>query len=175
MAIPSYRPHHPKVNFSELNFPNVDFNSPLQNIILDVRPFIEQGREYSYIAAKYIIGTIASRSATNNELGSCSIAFTRTRKVLSYFLEQYVKFGTEFGQSFKCLRELDLEYLNFVSNMKEIVCLTILVLIHYMIVICYIKKGYVMKLSNIFWMRVVMGLLWLKEMPKKQRNRQRIL
>ncbi|WP_397601745.1 hypothetical protein, partial [Silvanigrella sp.] len=54
MAMSSYKPHHPKANLSELNFSSVDFNSSLQNIILDVRPLIEQGREYSYIAASIL-------------------------------------------------------------------------------------------------------------------------
>ena len=47
----SFAPFHPKVNHAELNLAQVDFNSSLQNIVLDMRPLIEKGREYSYLAA----------------------------------------------------------------------------------------------------------------------------
>ncbi len=157
MAIPSYRPHHPKVNFSELNFPNVDFNSPLQNIILDVRPFIEQGREYSYIAASLLSEQLRLEVLQTMGLEAVQSHLPEQEKYYPT-LAQYVKFGTEFGQLSNRLRELDLEYLNSCLKHERNYLFDYLgahtlydrYLLH--------KKGLRYETLQHFWMRVAMGV-----------------
>ncbi len=157
MAITTYRPYHPKVNFSELSFPNVDFNSSLQNIILDVRPCIEQGREYSYIAASLLSEQLRLEVLQTIGLESTQTNLPEEEKFYPTLM-QYVKFGTEFGQLTNRLRELDLEYLNSCIKHERNYLFDYLgahtlydrYLLH--------KKGMRYETLQHFWMRVAMGV-----------------
>lgn len=111
MAASFYKPYHPKVNFSDLNFSSVDFSSSLQNIILDVRPLIEQGREYSYIAASTLSEQLRLEVLNTIGMTSCISNLPESEKLYPT-LNQYVQYGTQYGQLSTRLREFDLEYLN---------------------------------------------------------------
>ncbi|KAB8033517.1 ribonucleoside-diphosphate reductase subunit alpha [Fluviispira multicolorata] len=157
MAKNSYRPFHPKVNLTELNFSTVDFNSTLQNIILNVRPLIEQGREYSYIAASLLSEEL--RLEVLNTVGiTASLSELPEQEKLYPTLSEYVKFGTEQGQLSSRLRELDLEYLNSCIRHDRNYLFDYLgshtlydrYLLH--------KQGQRYETFQHFWMRVAMGV-----------------
>ena len=61
---------HPKVNFAQLNLSQVDLTSSLQNIILDMRPLIERGREYSYLAASVLSESLRTEMLSTLQLPS---------------------------------------------------------------------------------------------------------
>ena len=157
MAMSSYKPHHPKANLSELNFSSVDFNSSLQNIILDVRPLIEQGREYSYIAASILSEQL--RLEVLKTIGlEATVSNLPEQEKLYPTLSQYVHYGTEQGQLSNRLRELDLEYLNscikhdrnYLFDYIGAHTLYDRYLLH--------KKGMRYETWQHFWMRVAMGV-----------------
>ncbi|APJ03736.1 ribonucleoside-diphosphate reductase subunit alpha [Silvanigrella aquatica] len=157
MAMSSYRPYHPKANLSELNFSNVDFNSSIPNIILDVRPLIEQGREYSYIAASLLSEQL--RLEVLNTIGMSAQPSSAPEQEKHYpTLSEYVAFGTSQGQLSSRLRELDLEYLNSCIRHERNYLFDYLgshtlydrYLLH--------KKGMRYESFQHFWMRVAMGV-----------------
>ncbi|MBX9839889.1 MAG: hypothetical protein K2X69_16425, partial [Silvanigrellaceae bacterium] len=157
MAMSSYKPHHPKANLSELNFSSVDFNSSLQNIILDVRPLIEQGREYSYIAASILSEQLRLEVLKTIGLEATVSNLPEQEKVYPT-LSQYVHYGTEQGQLSNRLRELDLEYLNSCIKHERNYLFDYIgahtlydrYLLH--------KKGMRYETWQHFWMRVAMGV-----------------
>ncbi|MES2615080.1 MAG: ribonucleoside-diphosphate reductase subunit alpha [Bdellovibrionota bacterium] len=102
---------HPKVKVSELNLSGINLNTSLQNIILDLRPLIERGREYSYLAASVLSELLRIEMLTTLNLNS-EISTEQEEKKQYPTLAQYVDFGLKQGQLSARLKELDLEYLN---------------------------------------------------------------
>jgi ribonucleoside-diphosphate reductase alpha chain len=157
MAISSYRPYHPKANLSELNFSSVDFHSSLQNIILDIRPLIEQGREYSYVAASVLSEQLRLEVLTTIGMESSVSSLPEQEKIYPT-LSQYVEYGTLHGQLSSRLRELDLEFLNTIIRYERNYLFDYIgahtlydrYLLH--------KKGMRYESFQHFWMRVAMGV-----------------
>lgn len=157
MATSSYRPYHPKVNFSDLNLLNVNFSASLQNIILDVRPLIELGREYSYVAASVLSEQLRLEVFSTIGLKTDISSLPEQQKQYPT-LADYVHYGTENGQLSRRLRELDLIYLNSCIRHERNYLFDYLgahtlydrYLLH--------KKGMRYETFQHFWMRIAMGV-----------------
>jgi ribonucleoside-diphosphate reductase alpha chain len=157
MATSSYRPYHPKVNFSDLNLSNVNFSASLQNIILDVRPLIELGREYSYVAASVLSEQLRLEVFSTIDLKTEISSLPEQQKQYPT-LADYVHYGTENGQLSRRLRELDLVYLNSCIRHERNYLFDYLgahtlydrYLLH--------KKGMRYETFQHFWMRIAMGV-----------------
>ncbi len=106
-----FTPFHPQVNFKELYFSNIDFSSQIQNIILEIRPLIEQGREYSYLAAALLCEELRLEVMQSLNLPSTRSSLAESEKTYPT-LNQYVDYGIEAGHLTPRLKELDLEFLN---------------------------------------------------------------
>ena len=107
----SLRLFHPKIKISELNLARINLQSSLQNIILDIRPLIERGREYSYLAASVLSELLRTEVLATMSLNA-EVSSQAEENKLYPTLSQYVHFGIESGQLSSRLKELDLEYLN---------------------------------------------------------------
>src|SRR5579872_6425572 len=87
-----FAPFHPQVNFKELYFSNIDFSSKIENIILEMRPLIEQGREYSYLAASLLCEELRLEISKSLQLPSSRTNVAESEKKYPN-LQQYVEFG----------------------------------------------------------------------------------
>lgn len=152
-----FKPYHPKVQLSQLNLSNVDFHSSLQNICLDIRPLIERGREYSYLAAAVLSEQIRMESMGAMSI-PCKISNAKESEKTYPTLSQYVQFGIEQGQLSIRLKELDLDYLNQALRHERNYLFDYLgahtlydrYLLH--------KKGTRYESLQHFWMRIAMGV-----------------
>lgn len=106
-----FQPFHPQVNFKELYFSNIDFSSKIQNIILEMRPLIEQGREYSYLAASLLCEELRLEVMTALQIPSVRTHVPESEKKYPT-LQQYVDFGIACGHLSTRLKDLDLNFLN---------------------------------------------------------------
>ena len=148
---------HPKVNFAQLNLSQVDLTSSLQNIILDMRPLIERGREYSYLAASVLSESLRTEMLSTLQLPS-QVSHKSEDKKDYPTLSQYVNFGIENGLISSRLKELDLTYLNSCLKHERNYLFDYLgahtlydrYLLH--------KKGSRFESFQYFWMRIAMGV-----------------
>ena len=157
-------PHffHPKINVSTLNLAQVNLNASLQNIILDMRPLIERGREYSYLAATVLSELSRTEMLSTLNLNS-EVSYEPEDKKLYPTLSQYVHFGIEHGQLSTRLNELDLNYLNNCLKHERNYLFDYLgahtlydrYLLH--------KKGARYESFQHFWMRIAMGVSLAEE------------
>ena len=152
-----FTPFHPQVNFKELYFSNIDFSSKIQNIILEIRPLIEQGREYSYLAAALLCEELRLEVMQSLELPSTRSSSSESEKVYPT-LEQYVEFGIKTGHLSPRLKNLDLNFLNskiehtrnYLFDYLGAHTLYDRYLLH--------TKGQRYETYQHFWMRVAMGV-----------------
>jgi len=151
------KPFHPKIDISALNLSSIDFSSSLKNIILDVRPLIEQGREYSYLAATLLAEDLRLEVMSTLQLEAAPNVGEESKKTYPT-LEKYVSFGIECGQLSPRLKELDLAKLNAVIDNNRNYLFDYLgahtlydrYLLH--------KQGSRYESLQHFWMRVAMGV-----------------
>lgn len=153
-----FKPYHPRVQISQLNLSNVDFSSAsLQSICLDLRPLIEKGKEYSYLAASVLSEQVRCEAMGVMGLKS-EISNSRESEKNYPSLFQYVQFGIEQGQLSPRLKELDLDFLNSVLKHERNYLFDYLgahtlydrYLLH--------KKGTRFECFQHFWMRIAMGV-----------------
>ena len=112
MANAAYRLFHPRVQMQGLDLSNINLNASLENIVLELRPKIEMGKEYSFLAAAVLAEKL--RLETLNTLGMSSDTTPSSKpesEKLRPTLRNYVNFGIEQGHISARLAELDLETL----------------------------------------------------------------
>jgi len=160
-----FTPFHPQVNFKELYFSNIDFSSKIQNIILELRPLIEQGREYSYLAASLLCEELRLEVMNIMDLPSDRSNSAESEKTYPT-LEQYVEFGITTGHLTSRLKELDLNFLskkidhsrNYLFDYLGAHTLYDRYLLH--------SKGHRYETYQHFWMRVAMGVALAEKTPE---------
>ncbi len=104
-------PHHPLFHFSSFNLSHIDLNEDLENLILNIRPLIERGREYSYLASSLLCEKL--RLETCATLGALTQRSSLPEAEKFYpSLTQYVQFGVKQNHLTPRLLELDLNFLN---------------------------------------------------------------
>lgn len=165
-----FAPFHPQVNFKELYFSNIDFSSKIQNIILEIRPFIEQGREYSYLAASLLCEELRLEVMESLQLQTVRTHVPETEKKYPT-LQQYVDFGIETGHLSKRLKDLDLKFLNskiehtrnYLFDYLGAHTLYDRYLLH--------SKGKRYETYQHFWMRVAMGVALAEKNPQEATER----
>lgn len=165
-----FTPYHPKVELGKLSLEHVNFGSSLANIILDVRPMIEQGREYSYLAASML--TEQLRLEVMNTLGLAAQISSEKESEKAYpTLTQYVNFGVETGHLNVRLKEFDLLSLdaelkherNYLFDYLGGHTLYDRYLLH--------KKGQRYETFQHFWMRIAMGVALAESNPVEATKR----
>ncbi|MEY4066091.1 MAG: hypothetical protein RIR26_2299, partial [Pseudomonadota bacterium] len=159
MANAAFRLFHPRVTLQGLDLSNINLNASLENIILDLRPKIEMGKEYSFLAAAVLAEKL--RLETLQTLGlstdTTPVSKPESEKVRPT-LRQYVMFGIEQGHVSPRLAELDLEALQKEINPDRTYLFDYLgahtlydrYLLH--------KEGNRYEDIQHFWMRVAMGM-----------------
>lgn len=161
-----FKPYHPRVQVSQLNLSNIDFASSLQNICLDLRPLIEKGREYSYLAAAVLAEQVRCEAMGVMGLDNKISNATEADKLYPT-LAQYVQFGIDQGQLSPRLKELDLHFLNSVLHHERNYLFDYLgahtlydrYLLH--------KKGTRFESYQHFWMRIAMGVSLAEDNAEK--------
>ena len=153
----SFSLFHPKVNLAELNLSQVDLTSSLQNIILDMRPLIERGREYSYLAASVLAESLRQEMLSTLNISSQASYEHESQKVYPT-LTEYVHFGVAQGQLTSRLKELNLEFLN--SRIKHERNYLFDYLGAHTLYDRYLlhKQGARFESFQHFWMRIAMGV-----------------
>ncbi|MBX9703604.1 MAG: hypothetical protein K2X39_05575 [Silvanigrellaceae bacterium] len=156
-----FKPYHPKVNLSSLDLSSIDFSSSLENIILDIRPKIELGKEYSFLAASCLAELVRCETLKTTN----SHTEKNDQKRLS--LEEYINFGVAAGHLTPRLRELDLDFLNksiqperdYLFDYLGAHTLYDRYLLH--------KDGARYEDFQHFWMRVAMGIALAEKNPRE--------
>jgi len=159
MANASIRLFHPRVNVQTLDLSNINLTSSLDNIILDLRPKIEMGKEYSFLAAAVLAEKL--RLETLATLGVAHDATPQSlpeNEKLRPTLRQYAAFGIDQGHMSPRIAELDLEALQKEIKPERTYLLDYLgahtlydrYLLH--------KEGKRYEDIQHFWMRVAMGV-----------------
>ena len=106
-------PFHPRVNNAELDFTNVDLAGSLENIVLDLRPKIELGKEYSFLAASVLCEQLRLETLTTLGKGSQAVAKSGPQSEKpTGSLAEFVHFGIELGHLSPRLAEFDLTVLD---------------------------------------------------------------
>jgi ribonucleoside-diphosphate reductase alpha chain len=162
----NFAPFHPRVNTSTLDFSGVDFNASLENITLDLRPKIEMGREYSFVAAsaltellrQEVVSTMCANSSTDLTSETASTRSGPESDKPYPTLREFVEFGIGLGHLTARLRTLDLDYLNAKMDLDRSFLFDYLgahtlydrYLLH--------KEGKRYESLQHFWMRVSMGV-----------------
>jgi ribonucleoside-diphosphate reductase alpha chain len=159
MANSAYRLFHPRVVLSGLDLSNVNLNSSLENIVLELRPKIEMGKEYSFLAAsalaeKLRLETLKTLNQSTSDVPDCRAEGEKPRPSL----RDYVAFGIEQGHISPRVAELDLESLqkeikperSYLFDYLGAHTLYDRYLLH--------KEGSRYEDFQHFWMRVAMGM-----------------
>lgn len=158
-----YTPFHPKVNLAELDLSGVNFAGDVQNIMLDLRPKIEMGRDYSFLAASVLVEML--RLETLQTLGLASSSAGSVRPLSGpendkpyATLAEFVDFGVACGHLTPRLQTLDLAFLQSEIDHNRSALFDYLgahtlydrYLLH--------KEGKRYESLQHFWMRVSMGM-----------------
>ena len=159
MANSAYRLFHPRVVLTGLDLSNVNMNSSLENIVLELRPKIEMGKEYSFLAAsalaeKLRLETLNTLNQSTSDTPDCRAEGEKPRPSL----RDYVAFGIEQGHISPRVAELDLESLQKEIKPERTYLFDYLgahtlydrYLLH--------KEGNRYEDFQHFWMRVAMGM-----------------
>jgi ribonucleoside-diphosphate reductase alpha chain len=162
----SFIPFHPKVNFAELDLTGVDFSAKLENIVLDIRPKIEMGREYSYLASSVLFEILRLETLQTLRGGEASPSALPESQKERGSLREFVEFGVERGALSTRLRELDLDFLdkelrperNYLFDYLGAHTLYDRYLLH--------KEGKRYEGIQHFWMRVAMGIALAEKDPQ---------
>ena len=151
---------HPQFSCGALDLKGVDLSGSIENSILNVRPRIEKGREYSFFAATLLCEKL--RQETNATLGltskESSNDFGREGNKLRADLATFVAFGVDKGHLSPRLKELDLGKLqseidhdrNYLFDFLGVHTLYDRYLLHF--------EGQRYEDLQHFWMRVAMGV-----------------
>lgn len=159
MANAAFRLFHPRVQNQTLDLSNINVGGPLENIILDLRPKIEMGKEYSFLAAsalaeKLRLETLATLSISHDTNPSGLPENEKQRPTL----RQYATFAIAQGHMSSRIAELNLESLQNEIKPERTYLLDYLgahtlydrYLLH--------KEGNRYEDIQHFWMRVAMGV-----------------
>lgn len=112
MANTAYQLFHPRVQRQGLDLSNINLNGALENIILDLRPKIEMGKEYSFLAAAVLAEKLRIETLQTLGLSTDSTPVNKPESEKQRpTLRQYVAFGIDQGHITPRLAELDLEFL----------------------------------------------------------------
>lgn len=158
-------PYHPRVNVKDLDLSGIDFTTNLQNIILDIRPKIEMGREYSFLAASLLCELL--RLETLETVGQKDeVRYAAENEKPYLHLKDYVNFGIEKGNLNPRFKEFDLDYLNSQLNHDRNYLFDYLgahtlydrYLLH--------VEGKRYESLQHFWMRIAMGISLAEKSPK---------
>ncbi len=107
----AYSLYHPKVSVSELDLSNVDLSGKLESIILDLRPKIEMGKEYSWVAASVLCEILRQETlATLGHTNVQSLSGPEQDKPMPT-LREVLTFGVSEGQINERLLSLDIDRL----------------------------------------------------------------
>lgn len=155
---------HPQFDSTTLDLTGVQFAGSIENSILDIRPRIERGREYSFLAAALLCEKL--RQETNATLAGIALAaesahtndFGEENKKQRSGLKDYIAFGVNKGHLSPRLKELDLEVLqgeidynrNYLFDFLGAHTLYDRYLLHF--------EGSRYEDLQHFWMRVAMGV-----------------
>lgn len=172
MANAAYRLFHPRVQMQGLDLSNINLNASLENIVLELRPKIEMGKEYSFLAAAVLAEKL--RLETLNTLGMSSDTTPSSKpesEKLRPTLRNYVNFGIEQGHISARLAELDLETLQkeikpdrtYLFDYLGAHTLYDRYLLH--------KEGSRYEDIQHFWMRVAMGMSMAEKDNKEASKR----
>lgn len=159
MANAAIRLFHPRVNTQSLDLSNINLSGSLDNIILDLRPKIEMGKEYSFLAA-----AVLAEKLRLETLGTLALAHNANPQSLPEnekqrpTLRQYAAFAIDCGHMSPRIAELDLESLQKEIKPERTYLLDYLgahtlydrYLLH--------KEGKRYEDIQHFWMRVAMGM-----------------
>ena len=110
---------HPHIDVQSLDLQGIKFGGTIENAILDLRPRIERGREYSFLAASLLceklrietVGTLLGQSPATAQRHELTTHFCQERLKPRLKLRQFVEFGVAHGHLSARLQELDLEFL----------------------------------------------------------------
>lgn len=172
MANAAYRLFHPRVQMQGLDLSNINLNASLENIVLELRPKIEMGKEYSFLAAAVLAEKL--RLETLNTLGMSTDTTPSSKpesEKLRPTLRNYVNFGIEQGHISARLAELDLETLQkeikpdrtYLFDYLGAHTLYDRYLLH--------KEGSRYEDIQHFWMRVAMGMSMAEKDNKEASKR----
>ncbi|NBW81273.1 ribonucleoside-diphosphate reductase subunit alpha, partial [bacterium] len=159
MANAAFRLFHPRVQNQGLDLANINLAGSLDNIVLDLRPKIEMGKEYSFLAASVLaeklrLETLATLSVKHD---GQPVGLPENEK-LRPTLRQYVAFAIEQGHMSPRIAELNLDALQKEIKPERTYLLDYLgahtlydrYLLH--------KEGSRYEDIQHFWMRVAMGM-----------------
>jgi ribonucleoside-diphosphate reductase alpha chain len=151
--------HHPVVDSSVVDLSGIQFDGTLDSAILDLRPRIERGKEYSFLAATLLCEKLRQESLktlghSNAQALNLGPECDKPRASLT----EYVNFGVALGHLSPRLKELDLEALdkqldpnrNYLFDYLGAHTLYDRYLLH--------KEGERYEDLQHFWMRVAMGI-----------------
>jgi ribonucleoside-diphosphate reductase alpha chain len=155
-----------------LDLSNINLNASLENIVLELRPKIEMGKEYSFLAAAVLAEKL--RLETLNTLGMSTDTTPSSKpesEKLRPTLRNYVNFGIEQGHISARLAELDLETLQkeikpdrtYLFDYLGAHTLYDRYLLH--------KEGSRYEDIQHFWMRVAMGMSMAEKDNKEASKR----
>ncbi len=150
--------HHPQVQVENMDLTGIRMDAPLDDIILDLRPRIERGREYSFMAAAYLCEKLREETLTTLQGGPITRDLGPESGKPRATLREYVEFGVGLGHLSPRLKELDLDALNAQIDWSRSTLLDYLgahtlydrYLLH--------KEGKRYEDLQHFWMRVAMGV-----------------
>lgn len=107
----SYLPFHPKVKTSEVDLNGIDFTRPLEQIILDMRPKFEMGKEYSFLAASVLAEHLRLETLTTLGMTPTVSGASENEKQRAH-LRDYIDFAIKQGHVNPRMREFDLDALD---------------------------------------------------------------
>ena len=107
----AYSLYHPKVSVSELDVSNVDLSGKLESIILDLRPKIEMGKEYSWVAASVLCEILRQETLTTLGHSSVQSLSGPEQDKPMPTLREVLTFGVSEGQINERLLALDIDRL----------------------------------------------------------------
>jgi len=159
MANVVFHPFHPRVQNQSLDLSNLNLSGSLENLILDLRPKIEMGKEYSFLAASVLAEKLRLETFATLKLAHDPqpMNLPETEKPRPS-LRQYVSFAIEQGHMSPRIAELNLESLQKEIRPERTYLLDYLgahtlydrYLLH--------KEGGRYEDIQHFWMRVAMGV-----------------
>lgn len=162
-----FSPHHPKVDLKTLDLSHVNFSQPLEQVILDVRPKIELGKEYSFLAASLLCEQLRMETLkTVGKLADAELSSLPEQDKPRLSLREFVNFGIDKGHLSPRLRELDLEALdkeiaperNYLFDYLGAHTIFDRYLLH--------TEGRRYESFQHFWMRVAMGVALAEKDPQ---------
>jgi ribonucleoside-diphosphate reductase alpha chain len=153
---------HPLFDSTSLDLTGVNLAGSIENSVLDLRPRIERGREYSFLAATLLCEKLRQETNATLTAGKAPLAttndFGEESKKQRTGLREYIAFGVNKGHLSPRLKELDLDVLqreidynrNYLFDFLGAHTLYDRYLLHF--------EGNRYEDLQHFWMRVAMGV-----------------